>query len=277
MRIKGLIFAFAQQILASLGASLSVGVSGPQIRAALKIIHPEESPAPLIRIGGSSDGGYLVPDDLKGISACFSPGVADSASFELGPSEFGIRSHMADFSVEQSPVSGDLFTFEKLFLATHNEEGKFIRLDDWVNSKSLPSEDLILQMDIEGDEWPILADASSQLLGRFRIVVLELHGLETLLTDKLGLKIFETVMKKLTSHFSVVHLHENNYGRELNYSGVLIPQVIEMTLLRKDRKKLGSDSYSPQIPHPLDAPNNPGRPDLGLSIDWTGIGSGRSS
>jgi hypothetical protein len=277
VHIKGLAYYFGQQILAWIGVSVSVGVSGDQLRAALKLVHPEGSPAPLIRIGGSSDGGYLVPDDLEGLSACFSPGVADSASFELGMAELGIRSHMADYSIEQSPVSGDLFTFEKLFLATHDEEGAFIRLDDWINANSLPTEDLILQMDIEGDEWPILADASSEVLSRFRIIVLELHGLDTLLTDKVGLKIFETVMRKLTSHFSVVHLHENNYGRELNYSGVIIPQVIEMTLIRRDRTKVGQRVYASRIPHPLDAPNNPGGRDLGLSNDWTGNGVTRTS
>jgi len=277
VNVRSLVYYFAQQVLAWIGASLSVGVSGAQIRAALKLIHPQVSPAPLIRIGGSNDGGYLVPDDLKGLTACFSPGVADSASFEVGMAQFGIRSHMADYSIEQSPVSGNLFTFEKLFLATHNEKGKFIRLDDWINSKSHPSEDLILQMDIEGDEWPILADASSEILSRFRIIVLELHGLETLLTDKVGLKIFETVMRKLTSFFSVVHLHANNFGRELNYSGVIIPQVIEMTLIRRDRTELGQVVYDPQIPHPMDAPNNSGSTDLGLSNDWTGIGVTRTS
>jgi hypothetical protein len=264
-------------MLASLGASLSVGVSGSQLRAALKLVHPDASPAPLIRIGGPGDGGYLVPDDLKGVSACFSPGVADSASFELGMAELGIMSHMADYSVDQSPVSGDLFTFEKLFLATHNEEGKFIRLDDWISSKPQSTDDLILQMDIEGDEWAILADASSEVLQRFRIIVLELHGLETLLTDAVGLKIFETVIRKLKYHFSVVHLHPNNYGRVLNYSGVSIPQVIEMTLIRKDRTERLRQLYGPEIPHPLDAPNNSGSRDLALTTDWTGIGATRIS
>jgi hypothetical protein len=277
MRIKSLIFSFAQQTLAWFGASLSVGVSASQLRAALELIHPEGSPAPLIRIGGSHDGGYLVPDDLEGVSACFSPGVADSASFELGLANLGIRSHMADYSVEQAPVTGDLFTFEKLFLATHNEQGEFIRLDDWVSSKSLPSEDLILQMDIEGDEWPVLADASSLVLERFRIIVLELHGLETLLTDRLGLRIFESVMRKLNSNFSVVHVHANNFGRELNYLGVQIPQVIEMTLIRRNRMRPGQTLYGPEIPHPLDAPCNAGRPELDLADEWTNVRATRTS
>ena len=36
----------------------------------------------LIRVGSKNDGGYLVPDDLKNINACFSPGVDLNVSFE---------------------------------------------------------------------------------------------------------------------------------------------------------------------------------------------------
>ena len=37
--------------------------------------------------------------------------------------------------------------------------------------------DLLLQMDIEGAEWLALAQVSDRVLSRFRIIVLELHGL----------------------------------------------------------------------------------------------------
>ena len=37
----------------------------------------------LLRIGGDSDGGYLLPDDLENISSCFSPGVSDIFDFEF--------------------------------------------------------------------------------------------------------------------------------------------------------------------------------------------------
>jgi hypothetical protein len=33
--------------------------------------------------------------------------------------------------------------------------------------------DLILQMDIEGAEWPVILNASQEVLTRFRIIVLE--------------------------------------------------------------------------------------------------------
>lgn len=41
----------------------------------------------MIRIGEVHDSSYIIPDDLEGITACFSPGVGPSSSFELDVAE----------------------------------------------------------------------------------------------------------------------------------------------------------------------------------------------
>ena len=65
----------------------------------LGILKPKPCPYPLIRIGGKSDGAYLVPDDLEGIDSCFSPGVCNSKRFEDHlAKEYAIKSYMCDFS-----------------------------------------------------------------------------------------------------------------------------------------------------------------------------------
>jgi len=270
MTFRGRVFRVLQQFLAMLRASMAVGVRKAELRIALKLIQPKPSPAPLVRIGGSGDGGYIVPDDLENLSACFSPGVAESAKFELALAERGVQSFMADYSVDGAPVNNDLFDFEKLFLATHNENGKFIRLDDWVSLKKQTDGDLVLQMDIEGNEWPILADVSAETLGRFRIIVLELHEIDNLLTNPLGIGIFTSVFRKINDQFSVVHLHANNCCGSLRYQGIVIPRVLEVTLIRNDRYRLSNHTFDPKIPHPLDVPNVPGRKELVLSKDWLG-------
>ena len=48
----------------------------------LDVLRPQPSPVPLIRVGGNWDGAYLLPDDLKNIAACFSPGVSNTKRFE---------------------------------------------------------------------------------------------------------------------------------------------------------------------------------------------------
>jgi hypothetical protein len=46
-----------------------------ELVALLERLYPVEGGHPLIRVGPDGDGGYLLPDDLSGIVACFSPGV----------------------------------------------------------------------------------------------------------------------------------------------------------------------------------------------------------
>ena len=270
MSFQGRVFLVVQRLLAALRASISIGVSPRELKEALLLIRPKASPVPLVRIGGSGDGGYLVPDDLENLTACFSPGVAESADFELALADKGIRSFMADYSVGGAPVKNDLFDFEKLYLATHNEPGKFVRLDDWISSKNQTRGDLVLQMDIEGNEWLILADVSAETLSRFRIIVLELHGLDSLLTNPLGIEIFTSVFRKLNDQFSVVHLHANNCCGALKYQGIEIPRVLEVTLIRNDRYQTSNQVFDSTIPNPLDVPNVPGRKNLALSKDWLG-------
>src|SRR4051794_36195573 len=64
-------------------AGLSVNRQVPVDRQAdlIQALRPWITEHPLIRLGGEHDGGYLLPDDLDGIVACFSPGVSDEASF----------------------------------------------------------------------------------------------------------------------------------------------------------------------------------------------------
>lgn len=45
----------------------------------------------LTRLGPAGDGGYLLPDDLDGIEACFSPGVSLLSGFETECAQRGMR------------------------------------------------------------------------------------------------------------------------------------------------------------------------------------------
>ncbi|OYV05445.1 MAG: hypothetical protein CFE26_11565, partial [Verrucomicrobiales bacterium VVV1] len=49
----------------------------------IQALRPLKVPAGLVRLGPPRDGGYLVPDDLTGIAACFSPGVEQQSGFEF--------------------------------------------------------------------------------------------------------------------------------------------------------------------------------------------------
>ncbi len=89
---------------AALGRPEGRVLAGPEAIAAFfasfRVIDPGID---LIRVGGDADGGYLIPDDLAGIEACFSPGVDTVATFERDMVARGIPCHLIDASVDGRP------------------------------------------------------------------------------------------------------------------------------------------------------------------------------
>ncbi len=53
-----------------------------KIQNFIKSLHPIKTEHELVRFGAKHDGGYLVPNDFKGIKALFSPGVGNESAFE---------------------------------------------------------------------------------------------------------------------------------------------------------------------------------------------------
>ena len=102
-----------------------------ELKELIKALRPVQTKFKLIRVGGANDGGYLIPDDLDGIAACFSPGVADTASFEVGLCCRGIGSHLADGSVDGAPKGITPLSFTKKYLDGYNDETN-ISLFSWV-------------------------------------------------------------------------------------------------------------------------------------------------
>lgn len=219
---------------------------------------------PLVRVGGAQDGGYLIPDDLAGLEACFSPGVANVATFEEAMLSRGVPCHMVDGSVPQAPICHPLATFERTFLGPVHKTG-WTTLEDWVNVRAPGSGDLILQMDIEGWEWEVLAATPRRTLQRFRILALELHDLH-MLGFRAMLRQVQTVFERLGEDFELVNVHPNNYELPIQYREFTLNPVVETTWLRKDRVAGGPEPAP--IPHPLELPNDPYLPDVVLGSHW---------
>jgi hypothetical protein len=231
-----------------------------------RAIRPTSTNHELIRIGGEADGGYLVPDDLEGIEVCFSPGVSSIADFECDLAGRGISSFLADYSVDGPPLSNSLFHFEKKFLGI-TEDSKYTRLDSWVIRNAPHQRDLILQMDIEGSEYPVIIDASPDTLRKFRILVIEFHRMESLY-DQCGFELIDLTFRKLLKDFSIVHAHPNNFAQPIAIGPYVIPPFMEFTFLRNDR--ISSRRPAMAFPHPLDRTNVPGNEAFSLPACWFG-------
>jgi len=225
-----------------------------KLKTLIERLRPYDVGKALIRLGAEGDGGYLIPDDLEGIVACFSPGVDKTSVFEEDCSRRGMKLFLADISVEEPILNlpSEKYAFLKKNIGVTNDD-IFITMDEWFRTSQLDRDaDLLLQMDIEGCEYLSLIATSEDLLKRFRIIIVEFHDLHNL-WEKDFFRQAEAVFSKLLQHHTCVHLHPNNFAKVLSLSGVEIPNLIEFTFIRNDR----FDEKAPQIhfPHVLDSDN----------------------
>jgi hypothetical protein len=243
----------------------SSAVSDDQVQAFLCTMRPVATDKPLIRVGSPADGGYLIPDDLEGVRYCFSPGVAHSSAFETDLAVRGIESFMADYSVDGPAAESPMFHFSKRYLGAFTDD-VFITMGDWLQRTISPDDgDLILQMDIEGCEYDVIFETPEEIWKRFRIAAIEFHNVN-IIFQPMGLKLLSLCMNKLLRVFDVVHIHPNNGGGTIRHGALVIPRLIEVTLLRKDR--IGTREAARSFPHPLDRPNFPELPAVELPECW---------
>jgi hypothetical protein len=264
--MKQLIKSGLIKMLARRNRFLSTMTDPRDLRSLLKRLHPLSTDKGLTRLGPGTDGGYLVPNDLAGISACFSPGVSSVSGFEMDCAERGMKVFLADKSVDRPAEEHPLFHFTKKFVGATSDED-FMTLDGWVAaSVTEPDSDLLLQIDVEGYEYEVFLSASDALMRRFRVIVGEFHALDELW----GLQFFKLAgraFEKILQTHSCVHIHPNNFCGSFTKDGLEIPRVMEFTFLRRDR--ISHSSPRRAFPHPLDVDNSK-YPTLVLPPCWYG-------
>lgn len=234
------------------------------IGALIAELQPVANKRGLKRFGPVGDGGYLMPDDLEGVKAIVSPGVSTEVGFDYEMANLGIDVYMADASVAGPPIQHERFHFSAKFLDTHNSK-MTITLNDYCKNIGEGTGDLVLQMDIEGAEYRVIAATSEEVLSRFRIMVIEFHGVRHLRWPT-RVRGMSSVFRKLLRNHRVVHIHPNNAGKLARVGKFEIPDTLEFTFYRSDRDAF---EHRPlQFPHPFDATNVPDKPPIVLPKCW---------
>ncbi|MBC8441369.1 MAG: FkbM family methyltransferase [Deltaproteobacteria bacterium] len=234
------------------------------LKSLLRNLYPISQDKQLIRLGPRGDGGYLLPDDLEGIEACFSPGVSFTSGFEKDCANLGMKVFLADRSVDTPAETHALFHFTKKYIGITTNDA-FMTIDDWIASSHIGSQsDFILQVDIEGYEYEMFLGMSDSLMSKFRIIIAEFHWLDKLWSRPF-FQLASHVFEKILQSHTCVHIHPNNNCNPLNMMGISIPPEIEFTFLRNDR--IVNPSYAKVFPHPLDF-DNTDKPHLPLPECW---------
>jgi hypothetical protein len=166
-------------------------------------------------------------------------------------------------------ASGDVH-FRLGELSTSDGPSK-ISLESWVAAEAPQMSKGCLQMDIEGDEYLVLLQSSSELLRRFILIVIEFHNLERLLDPYAFPFIYES-FNKLFLNFDLVHIRPNHNGPPHHMGEFTVPRQVELTLLRRDSGRLLPDSKR-TLPTALDHeaflyPPRQSRFDLGFPANW---------
>lgn len=241
-----------------LGTSFAEQSKIADVLQALSRFKPHASPVTLVRVGSKNDGGYLVPEDLTGISALFSPGVGNNIEFDVAIAEMGIKVHLADNSVDIDVTRLPNISFVKKHIGPRDSDS-ILTIATWINQKSPESLEeascsLMLQMDIEGAEWEILSNAAEQTLRRFQVLIVEVHELQKIFHQQ-GLDEVNAFLDNLDKTHKLVFTHVNNGDMLVRHRGVIVPPLVELVFLRSN---LSLNWISNRVFEPdLHVPNDP--------------------
>jgi hypothetical protein len=221
---------------------------------ALSLLMPFDLPGEgKVRIGEPGDGGYVLVDRLRPSQPVISFGIGPSTNFEMDMAERGHDILLFDHTIDALPATHPRFTWFREGVADVSDpEHALFPLA--VHMDKLPAGGVapILKMDVEGVEWAVLGGAPPELLTRFEQIALELHGLSTLDEPAFNASA-QAALRNLAAHFTLCHVHANNFSPVRMVGGFPVPEGLEVTYIRSD---LVTRAPSATIyPTPVDTPN----------------------
>lgn len=204
------------------------------------------------RLGRAADGGYVCIDDFAQIEVAISLGVGREASWDFTAADVGIRVFQYDHAIARLKWTHPSVHFLQRRIAAETDRGETIESIVMRHQLTRPGSAL-LKMDIEGDEWPVLAAAPPATLKCFSQIICELHSFDRI-ADAAWFERAVLVLDKLNESFAVVHIHANNFRPMLIAGTVAFPEVLEVTYASRARYKFSETEEI--FPTSLDAPND---------------------
>jgi len=223
---------------------------------------------PKKRVGRDNDGGYVIVELPGTYDGGISGGISNDISFEDDLLELYPDLEIIGFdgTIDElpSPHSPRLF-FKRKNLGANNSS-TVSNLEEELEGK----ENVFMKIDIEGWEMVLLPTLiESQQMSKVKQLVLEIHHPNLQNTHEMfdGLLGFSSpdmfqLLKDLQKTHTIVHFHPNNCsGTWRSKSGVILPLVFELTLVRNDflPSKIPNKM---NLPTALDMPNDCEKDDL---------------
>lgn len=209
------------------------------------------------RIGRDFDGGYVMLDDFvsKPINAAYSFGIGDDVSWEKAIAKLGIPVYMYDHTIKTLPKNDPQFHFFKEGVRGSKIEMGFETLTKLIHRNGHEaSNNLLLKMDIEGDEWSVITGTPSAIIGQFSQIAIEYHGLDPNRTPG-DMSLLTSALAKMNQTHQCVHVHGNGYGSISWLGEQALPSILEVSYVRREdyQDKLSRNTRT--FPTEHDRPN----------------------
>jgi hypothetical protein len=215
-----------------------------------------------VRVGNDFDGGYVMLDSHLHDTVAYSFGINDDVSWDQGMVDRGCHIYQFDHTIDALPYENDHFHWQKRGISSETK-GEFISVSDIIsNNGHRDRNDIILKMDIEGFEWPVFESLSESDLNKFSQIVVELHSFVT--GGKEHLERVIPILEKINKTHQSVHFHANNWSWLGITGGVTLPDVFELTYVRKIDHSFRTCTR--EFPTPLDRPCRRDAPDYFLHV-----------
>lgn len=211
------------------------------------------------RCGVNADGGYVLAE-LDGDYDCYiSAGISNEESFTRDfLAKYNTKNNYGfDGTIEAYPSEyTENIEFVKKNINGFNDDKNtdLVFLTEKYTS-------IFLKIDIEGGEYPWLLHLDDSHLSKFKQIVIEFHGI---MDDSWGCVLQDKIkcLEKLFRTHTIIHAHGNNNSGTVNG----IPEVIELTYVRKDCLQSPEKNTVALPTIDLDFPNNLHREDYDLNI-----------
>lgn len=236
------------------------------IKQYILLLQPLVPKTVLKRYGNMYDGGYVLVSDFPDDTIIYSIGISNDVSFDLAMASMGYPVKMFDHTIDTIPDNHPLFTFHPLGIAKNDLPPNLISFETMLQDEK-ESYNIVLKMDIEGDEWDIFSAVSDNIIKRFRQIVIEMHGFTSFDSSNKHLNILSS-LKKLNHFHQVVHIHANNNAPYEIVSGIPFPDVFEVTYVRKSDFNDFAQFAGSYPREGLDQPNVPFKADYLLPF-WS--------
>ena len=184
-----------------------------------------------------NDGSYVVLNDFENIKIAYSLGIDGNVDFDKALADRGIDVYMYDHTINKLTYENEKFHWKKIGIGGNSERSNNIQtLEDMLKENGhLNEKNMVLKMDVEGAEWNALNDMNTDILEKFKYIIIEYH------INRLEASFIYNIFKKINKTHQVFYIHTNHMAPIINFGNNRIVSCIEVSYVIREGNNFATD------------------------------------